>query len=159
MTLPHGSFLDFGGRTVVVTGASSGIGRACAVELAAHGARIVMIGRHERTLCETGSRLAGAGHQSIVLDLRNVERIAPSIRRISEATGPLYGMCHAAGVVATRPLSTTTVDVVEQMMRVNVVAAIELARAVTRRVSSMTDRLNGRSCAARCGRPMMIAAR
>jgi NAD(P)-dependent dehydrogenase (short-subunit alcohol dehydrogenase family) len=133
MTLPHGSFLAFDGRAIVVTGASSGIGRACAIELAAHGARILMIGRDAARLHETDAQLAGSGHQAAVLDLEDVENIAPAIRRIAEAAGPLYGLCHAAGVVETAPLSTTTADVVIRMMRVNVLAGLELARTVTRR--------------------------
>jgi NAD(P)-dependent dehydrogenase (short-subunit alcohol dehydrogenase family) len=133
MTLPPGSLLSFDGRWIVVTGASSGIGRACAIELAAHGARIVMIGRNAAGLGDTGAQLAGSGHQTATLDLDELEKIGPTIRRTAEATGPLYGLCHAAGVVVTSPLSATTSDVVERMMRVNLLAGLELARAVTRR--------------------------
>jgi len=133
MTLPHGSFLAFDGRCIVVTGASSGIGRACAIELAAHGARIVMIGRSADRLGETGAQLAGSGHRTATLDLEDLDKIGPAIRHTAETAGPLYGLCHAAGVVATTPLSATTSDVVNRMMRVNVLAGLELARAVTRR--------------------------
>ena len=133
MTLPRGSFLAFDGRSIVVTGASSGIGRACATELAAHGARIVMIGRDSARLAATGAELAGSGHETTVFDLEELEQIGPTIRRIAESVGPLYGLCHAAGVVVTSPLSTTTPDVVKRMMRVNLLAGLELARAVTRR--------------------------
>ena len=139
MTLPQGSFLGFGGRPIVVTGASSGIGRACAIELAAHGARIAMVGRDEATLRETACQLAGTGHETVVLDLDDLDRIGPVIRRTAEAIGPLYGLCHAAGIVATTPLSTTTADVVTRMMRVNVLAGLELARAVTRRDVMMPE--------------------
>jgi NAD(P)-dependent dehydrogenase (short-subunit alcohol dehydrogenase family) len=133
MTAGGGGFLDFDGRVVVVTGASSGIGRACAIELAAQGARVVGIGRNERRLDETYGQLRGSGHRRVVLDLEQPEQISPVLRRLVEETGPVYGLCHAAGVVATNPLGTTTVDVVERMMRVNLVAALELARVVTRR--------------------------
>jgi NAD(P)-dependent dehydrogenase (short-subunit alcohol dehydrogenase family) len=133
MTLPQGSFLAFDGRSIVVTGASSGIGRACALELAAHGARVVMIGRDAARLGETSDQLAGRGHHAAVLDLEELEKIGPMIRGLAETAGPLYGLCHAAGVVVTTPLSTTTAEVLTRMMKVNVVAGIELARAVTRR--------------------------
>jgi NAD(P)-dependent dehydrogenase (short-subunit alcohol dehydrogenase family) len=133
MTLPQGSFLDFGGRSVVVTGASSGIGRACAIELASHGARVVMIGRDPARLGDTGAQLAGTGHRTEVLDLEEIETIGPAIRHVVENTGPLYGLCHAAGVIVTAPLSTTTADLVGRMMKVNLLAGLELARTVTRR--------------------------
>jgi NAD(P)-dependent dehydrogenase (short-subunit alcohol dehydrogenase family) len=133
MTLPRGSFLDFGGRAVIVTGASSGIGRACAIELAMQGARVVMIGRDAARLDDARANLEGTGHLTAILDLDDLARIETTIRHLAVETGPLYGLCHAAGVVATRPLSTTTADVVERMMRVNLLAGLELARTVTRR--------------------------
>ncbi len=133
MTLPHGSFLAFCGRSVVVTGASSGIGRECAIELSAHGARIVMVGRDAMRLAETGAQLAGSGHETAVLDLEELDTIGPAIRQVAQRIGTLYGLCHAAGAVATTPLSATTSDVVNRMMRVSVLAGLELARAVTRR--------------------------
>ena len=133
MTLPGRSFLDFEDRCVVVTGASSGIGRACAVELDAHGARVVLIGRDAGRLAETRAMLGGSGHETLRLDLTELDRIAPAIAGVAARLGPLYGLCHVAGVVTTTPLSTTTVEIVQSMMTVNVLAGLELARTVVRR--------------------------
>lgn len=133
MTTLGDRFLEFHGKCVVVSGASGGIGRACAVELSRHGARLILIGRNEPALTETVSQLEGDGHQTIRLDLTMVQEIGGEIMRIAGKVGRLYGLCHAAGVVATSPLSTSTVDVVQSMMTVNVLAGLELARAVTRR--------------------------
>lgn len=133
MTQPGRSFLDFEGRNVVVTGASSGIGRACAVELSALGARVVLMGRDTGRLAATRALLTGSGHETLALDLTALDRVAPAIVDLAARVGPLYGLCHVAGVVATTPLSTTTVDVVQSMMTVNVLAGLELARTVVRR--------------------------
>lgn len=129
----HPSFLDFGGRWVVVSGASSGLGRAIALELAQHGARLVLIGRDGPRLAETASGLGGVEHRLLALDLVRHDAIAAAITGLRQDTGPLYGLCHSAGVVETRPLSTNTVAVVQSQMDVNVLAGLELARALCRR--------------------------
>jgi NAD(P)-dependent dehydrogenase (short-subunit alcohol dehydrogenase family) len=126
-------FLDFEGRWVVVTGASSGIGRAVAIELARHGARTILVGRNAGQLAETASALGGADHRTLVLDLARHDLIAAAIADARKDTGLLYGLCHAAGLVETRPLSTNTVQVVQSQMDVNVLAGLELARSVCRR--------------------------
>lgn len=127
------SFLDFEGKSIVVTGASSGLGRACAEELSKHGARLVLVGRHEARLADTRACLSGDDHEILVLDLTELDRIAPEIAHVSDRIGRLYGLCHAAGIVDTKPLSASTHDVVQRMMTINVIAGLELARALARR--------------------------
>ena len=126
-------FLDFEDRWVVVTGASSGIGRSIAIELARHGARLILIGRDAGRLAETASALQGADHRQVLLDLGRHDLIASAIADARSTTGPLYGLCHAAGVVDTRPLPTNTVQSMQAQFDVNVLAGLELARAVCRR--------------------------
>jgi NAD(P)-dependent dehydrogenase (short-subunit alcohol dehydrogenase family) len=127
------SFLDFGGRWVVVTGASSGLGRATAAELAAHGARVVLVGRDESRLAQASAELGSAEHRVLPLDLAAHDTIAPAVAALHKDVGPLYGLCHAAGVVETRPLATNTVSVVQSQLDVNLLGGLELARAVCRR--------------------------
>lgn len=127
------SFLEFAGRWLVVTGASSGLGRAIAVELAGHGAGVALVGRHRGRLEETAALLGDAAHRIIELDLVAHDTIAPAIAALRQEVGPLYGMCHAAGVVETRPLASNTLDVVRAQLDINLLAGLELARAVCRR--------------------------
>ncbi len=127
------SFLDFDGRWVVVTGASSGLGQAIAIELAAHGARVVLVGRDHNRLAATAARLGAAEHRLLVLDLAAHEAIAAEIGRVRQDIGPIYGLCHAAGNVETRPLQANKVEVVQAQLDVNLLAGLELARAVCRR--------------------------
>jgi NAD(P)-dependent dehydrogenase (short-subunit alcohol dehydrogenase family) len=133
MTLVKQSFLDFSEKWVVVTGASAGIGQACALELGKHGARLVLVGRNESALAKTFSLLDGEGHEVLRLDLSDLPKISAEVLRIAKKVGRLYGLCHAAGITATSPLSTSTFDVIQPMMTVNVLAGLELARIVTRR--------------------------
>jgi NAD(P)-dependent dehydrogenase (short-subunit alcohol dehydrogenase family) len=127
------SFLDFGGRWVAVTGASSGLGRATAVELARHGARVILIGRDEARLAATADQLEGAEYRIVAMDLARHEAIAAEVMRLSEAVGPLYGLCHAAGIVQTRPLASSTVPTVQAQLDINLLAGLELARVICRR--------------------------
>jgi NAD(P)-dependent dehydrogenase (short-subunit alcohol dehydrogenase family) len=77
--------------------------------------------------------LSGTGHETLALDLTDLSRIGPEIGRLVARVGRLYGLCHAAGVSATQPLSAATPDVVARLMSLNVCAGLELARAVARR--------------------------
>lgn len=124
---------DFAGRWILVSGASSGLGRAIAVELARQGASVALLGRDEVRLAETAALLDNRPHRVIALDLTQHDAIVPAVRALRADVGQLYGLCHAAGVVATRPLASTDPDVIKAQMDVNLVAGLELARAVARR--------------------------
>ena len=128
-----GALLDYDGRVIIVTGASQGLGRACAEALSAHGARLVLVGRRADALADAAAHLAGDGHSTLVLDLNELESIGPAIAQLRDRVGRVYGLCHAAGVTATHPISITTTDVVQAVMTVNLHAALELARNVARR--------------------------
>jgi len=77
--------------------------------------------------------LGTAEHRVCALDLALHDALAPAILELRETAGPLYGLCHAAGVVQTRPLSATAVPVIQDQMGINLVAGLELARALCRR--------------------------
>lgn len=126
-------FIDFTGRWLVVSGASSGLGRAIAIELARHGAGVALVGRRRAALEETAAACEGAAHRIVELDLRQHEAIVPAIAQLRQDVGPLHGLCHAAGVVQTRPLASNTVESVREQLDVNLLAGLELARAVCRR--------------------------
>jgi NAD(P)-dependent dehydrogenase (short-subunit alcohol dehydrogenase family) len=124
---------NFDGRWIVVTGASSGLGRAIAIGLASQGASVALVGRDEGRLAETAAQLGHAAHRVLPLDLATHAGILPAVQALRADVGELYGLCHAAGVVATRPLASTGVDVVQAQMNINLLAGLELARAVSRR--------------------------
>jgi NAD(P)-dependent dehydrogenase (short-subunit alcohol dehydrogenase family) len=124
----------FADRWIIVSGASSGIGRAICGELAAQGARIVLIGRNVERLKDVAVKLGPSDRTTTrVLDLTNLGEIAEGIREVAAHTGPIYGLCHAAGVTLTLPLSATRPERARAVMDVNFFAGLELARAVVRR--------------------------
>jgi NAD(P)-dependent dehydrogenase (short-subunit alcohol dehydrogenase family) len=126
-------FIDFQGLTIIVTGASSGIGRAIAIELGRHGAEVVLIGRNPVELTRTQQLMAGQPTHVVELDLQEGATILPRVRAIVQEHGRIYGLCHCAGIVETRPLTSFNVDSFKTMMQVNLLAGIELAQVVSRR--------------------------
>jgi NAD(P)-dependent dehydrogenase (short-subunit alcohol dehydrogenase family) len=119
---------------VLVSGASSGIGRAIAVELAHQGARVVLSGRRRAELEQTAAQCgAGARCEILELDLTQVERIGPALTEVAGRIGRIYGLCHSAGLVQTLPLAATKPERLRAMMEVNFIAGLELARALIRR--------------------------
>lgn len=129
----NSNFLDFAGRWVVVTGASSGLGRAIAIELARQRARLVLAGRDTKRLADTAAQLGNTEHRVLALDLTDHAAIQPAIMQMRDQTGPLWGACHAAGIVDTRPLAINTPAVVQKQLDINLLAGLELARVVCRR--------------------------
>jgi NAD(P)-dependent dehydrogenase (short-subunit alcohol dehydrogenase family) len=118
------------GRRVLVTGASSGIGRATAVLLSELGASVVLVGRNEERLAETASQLKGSGHQLASFDLAETDAIPAWVKKLTEQGGSLDGLAHCAGLQLTYPLRATTWNHVEELMRLNVGAALALARGL-----------------------------
>jgi len=85
------------GKTIFVTGASSGIGRATATECTKLGATVVISGRNEQRLCETYNMLEGSGHIKIVADLSVEDDLSGIIKQMPE----IDGIVHAAGLIQT----------------------------------------------------------
>jgi NAD(P)-dependent dehydrogenase (short-subunit alcohol dehydrogenase family) len=126
-------FVDFSGRWIALTGASSGIGRAIAVELVRRSARLILIGRNEANLAHTASLLPADSSHTVVQDLREVGSLMPIIRDHVSKYGRIYGLCYCSGIVETRPLASFQAAGFRDMVDVNVTAGLELARAVCRR--------------------------
>lgn len=91
----------FAGRTVLVTGASSGIGRACARALGAEGANVVLAGRRRERLDEVANELAAAAGETLVVtgDTRDADACAAWVSAALARFGALDGLVNAAGVL------------------------------------------------------------
>jgi NAD(P)-dependent dehydrogenase (short-subunit alcohol dehydrogenase family) len=125
--------VDFHGRKVLITGASSGLGRAIAVALGRHGAFTILLGRDETRLAKTAKALEPGLFKIVRYDLNDRAGILPMVKGLAQELGPLYGFCHSAGVVETQPLSSISAEALESLWRVNFLAGLEGARAVCRR--------------------------
>lgn len=116
------------GKRILVTGASSGIGRATAIAVAARGARVVLTARRAEALEETHRLCAGDGHAVVPGDLTDFAFLDGLV-----ATGaPFDGLAHVAGVCPIEPVSAFASARAEAAMRVNCLCFVELMRRLAR---------------------------
>ncbi len=125
--------MDLTGANVLVTGASSGLGRASAILMSQLGAKLLLVARNEERLKKTVDALDGEGHQSVPFDLSDVATIPAMLTEQTASFGKLDGVVHAAGILNTRPLRVSSPEVFESIYRLNVVAAGQLLRGITKR--------------------------
>ena len=126
--------LDLTGRFVVVTGASSGIGRATAVAVSRLGARVALGGRREDALRETHAALDGDGHLVAPFDLSATDAIPAWLKGVvGDAGVPVDGLVHSAGVSRSTPLRVVTRANIDDILTPNLYATLALLRAVSAR--------------------------
>ena len=112
------------GKTILVTGASSGIGRRTAVECSKLGAKLIITARNEERLKETLSLLQGDGHEMILADLTSDEE-----RQIIVEQIPLLnGLVLCAGKSNAVPFKLANRDKFDSIFEINFFAPIELMR-------------------------------
>jgi len=124
--------MDLTGAKILITGASSGLGRESAVMMSKLGARLFIMGRSEERLGETLSRLEGDGHESLAFDLSEVGEIVSTVTDLAKSFGGFSGIVHSAGIVETRPIRISQPKTYEDIYKINVVAASQLLRATTK---------------------------
>ncbi len=111
----------FKDKTVVITGASSGIGRALAYELASHGARVVLGARHEEQLSEIAEELKrrGAEVAYCVTDVTREEDCRRLIETAAERFGRIDVLICNAGISMRALFDEVNLDVLRRLMDVN----------------------------------------
>ena len=112
------------GKTILVTGASSGIGRSIAIECSKMGAKIVLTARNESRLQESLSLLEGDGHQYVCADLVNEE----SIQSLVDGLPALDGIVHNAGMADRMPCKMVKAERMHQLMAANIEGPILLQK-------------------------------
>ncbi len=111
-------------KTVLVTGASSGIGKAIAIVSSKMGARVVITGRNRQRLDETLVQLHGKGHKAIIADLSRQEEIKLLIDEVPE----LDGIVNCAGLTIPKPFKFYSNEDAEKVMQVNFFAPMIITR-------------------------------
>ncbi len=125
--------MDLSGRTILVTGASSGVGRETAVLLSQLNARLVLTGRHAERLAATLSGLHGDGHSAEPFDLSRTEDIPKWVQGVAAQAGPFHGLVHAAGKYGAMPIRFVTERAMDDLVRTNLYSAIMLARGFSQK--------------------------
>jgi short-subunit dehydrogenase len=117
------------GTKAIVTGASRGIGRALAVELAARGARLGLIARSKDGLEQLASELPGSEHLALAADVGRRAQVEHAVARFAKAADGLDLLIANAGVAHYGPFADLDVERAEEMVRVNVLGTIFTVRA------------------------------
>lgn len=120
--------MDYSGRSFLVTGASSGIGREIATLLSRLGARVLLVGRDQARLEQSSHGLEGSGHSWVNKDLADSDLIPNWLKSLTETFGPLDGVVHSAGAHSILPLAMVNQDRIANIFRVNVHAAFGLIK-------------------------------
>lgn len=122
------------GKTVLVTGASSGIGRAVAVECARAGARLVISGRNQERLDETMAMMKAVSHiehVSCVADVTDAAQLA----QLVQAAGEVDGVVHAAGISSVAPMRMLRQGAMQNTLDNNLLAPMLLTQQLMYRKS------------------------
>lgn len=147
------------GRTVLITGASSGLGRAAAIAVAAHGGRVIANGRDAGRLQDTLSTLAGAAHVALAGPLDDADQAAAMMADAASQTGGLDGVFHAAGAELVLPARLVKQKHLDQVFGAALQGALGLARSAAKADVMKPDSsiVFMSSAAAHRGRPGMVA--
>ena len=127
----HNNPFSLDGKLVLVTGASSGIGRQCSITCSQIGAKVVLFGRDLARLKETVSFMEDkVKHQVIAVDLLEYNSVDEAVREIVKKNGKISGLVNCAGISTTLPLNAVSPQKMEQFFQTNVIGAVNLTRQV-----------------------------
>ncbi len=130
------------GKRILVTGASSGIGRKTSIILSKLGAQVVLVARNRKRLEETYTTLHGVGHSIYEYDLEKLNGIPKLLKGITFEQGLLSGLFHCAGIETTLALNAIKEETIQSVFRTSVYASVMLAKGfnhkdVRHKVSSL----------------------
>jgi short-subunit dehydrogenase len=118
--------MEIGGKTVLLTGATGGLGRAIAEALAACGARLILSSRKAEELVSLAESLPGDGHRVAVADLA----LEGAAERLVGDAGDVDILVANAGLPASGRLENFTQEHIERALRVNLESPVKMARGL-----------------------------
>jgi NAD(P)-dependent dehydrogenase (short-subunit alcohol dehydrogenase family) len=127
---PPFSLID---RNIVITGASSGIGRQCAIFCSQMGANVLLIGRNKERLLQTYTELAAGNHGYYLVDITDYGQVESIISDIVFRHGKIWGFIHSAGIELTLPLRATKPGILNKVFETNVISGFEWSRVLTQK--------------------------
>ena len=134
--------LGISGRVALVTGASRGIGRACAVELAREGARVCLVARDAQRLAEVLQAVEGAGGEGMTVsaDLSTVEGCRDAVEGCVRELGALHILVNNAGAAREHHVSDVPAELFDDALTLK---ALRLPADVAARAASHAPRRVG----------------
>ena len=128
---------DMTGEVVLVTGASSGIGRRFAVVLAANGASVALAGRRREALDEAVAEIRATGGEALALpfEVTDTAAIAPAFDTVEATLGPLSCLVNNAGIAGPGAIRDLSLERWREILAVDLDAPFQLAREAARRMA------------------------
>ena len=120
-------------KNIIITGASSGIGRQCAISCSQMGAKIVLIARNKERLKETFDKLESGNHLYYSQDITNYHKLEPIIKNAVTAVGKISGFIHSAGIEMTLPFNVLKPAKFEEVYSINVISAFNIAQLISKK--------------------------
>ncbi len=117
------------GKTFLVTGASSGLGRATSILIAACGGQVLASGRDSSQLAASINLMQGDKHIALPFTLSTADSLADWIKSVTLEYGALSGIFHSAGTALIRPARMTQQYHLEELMQSSLYSAFGIARA------------------------------
>lgn len=153
--------MDLEGKRILVTGASSGIGKEIAVLLSKLGADVIILARSDERLRQTLNEMEPGNHSCYAMDLSDTEAIGEMMEEICSDGLKLNGLVHSAGISVTMPLQYLKLSDLINIMSVNFYSFVELAKHFSKRkynenggsivaISSISNRVGARGLTAYC---------
>lgn len=118
----------FAGKVALVTGATSGIGQACAIAFATAGAKVACVGRKEKALEVVAERIRALDSEALAIqaDLLSPDEAERAVDETVKTFGGLDVLVNAAGHISSGTIENTSLDAWDEMMNVNVRASFQL---------------------------------
>lgn len=126
-------FIDFTGKKIIITGASSGIGKRTAILLSRLGASLILIARREEALKETINQLKGNNHIYYPCDLSKTNEIGDLVEKIILEKGKVDGLVYSSGINNTIPLNQSKPEFIQRVFDINFFGFVEIVRQICRR--------------------------
>lgn len=117
------------GKTILITGASSGIGKATAIECARLGARLILVGRDEKRLKEVLDSLEGEGHAQKILDLTDSSALEEFVETLPE----IEGCVNNAGIGGKLPIAFIKKSELQSLFEINTIAPVLLTQLLVKK--------------------------
>lgn len=123
--------LNLEGKTILITGASSGIGRECAVAASNLGANLILVARNKERLGATYNQLGAGNHIIRSCDITEYGVIEEIIESSVNKVGKIFGFVHSAGAEMTLPFKSMKPGDYEKLFSVNATSGFEFARIIS----------------------------
>ncbi len=131
--------VDLSNKHIVITGASSGIGREVALLVNKLGAKVSLIGRKTDLLESLIQDLQGEENQFYEFDVTNFNDIDNLVSRIVATNGLIDGFVHSAGIEMTRPLKMLKIEHYREVFDINTISALEITKSITKNTNISTN--------------------